>query len=404
MADIVAGNTGHITEHNRLRKIPTAGVALESFDGASDDARLTAAMSYAAAQTHPPAIQLTNSSYSFTTARTLYSGFRLVGPGGMISNSELADANMQCKVTVSTSGTWLNVSGGDVFDAFVGNGLTFIGSSGTTFLGCDGSSIWHCSHLRDVSFHAFKSVLGTQSQKLLMTASLIDGWYQSQGSYNGAHHIGGSDNELWMNGALIDSSQAYLTSGGATGQYHFWFDGLDNTHIGRLYITMQGDWVGVRVSGSAYNAGGPPSNLGMVYMENPTIEGVNSSNASSGCALRVEGGIVKVQGGYLGRCMTNPSVEGHSPADAGTVHVTGGALLLDGATYDRASGQAETVPFVYVAGGKVYVKNTFAASKGGTWTGLPQVEAVGGTVTIDNTVSKHASSTVSLSIPTYTTV
>lgn len=402
MSDIFAANDpGHITEHNRLVGNP---IPLDLQPGSTDDDRLTNAMSTAAAETHPPAIQLSNKTYSFSTARTLYSGFRLVGPLGMISNSELSDANMPCKVNVTTSGTWLNVSGGDVFDAFIGNGLTFIGTSGTTFLGCDGSSIWHCSHLRDVSFHQFKTVLGTQAQKLLMTASLIDGWFQSQGAYNGAIHIGGSDNALWMNGALIDSSQAFLTAGGATGQYHFWFDGLDNSHVGRLYITMQGDWVGVRVSGSAYNAGGPPSNLGMVTMENPTIEGVNAAGASSGCALRVEGGIVKVQGGYLGRCMTNPSVEGHSPADAGTVHVTGGALLLDGATYDRAAGQAETVPFVYVAGGRVKVLNTFAASKGGVWTGLPQVEAVGGTVTIDNTVSKHASSTVSLNIPTYTTV
>ncbi|MFC7732974.1 hypothetical protein [Actinomadura keratinilytica] len=41
------------------------GVPLDGFSGADDDAKLKAAMSYAAAQTRPPAIVLANRAHKF---------------------------------------------------------------------------------------------------------------------------------------------------------------------------------------------------------------------------------------------------------------------------------------------------------------------------------------------------
>ena len=83
--------------------------------------------------------------------------------------------------------------------------------------------------------------------------------------------------------------------------------------------------------------------------------------------------------------MVSPATPGHSPQDAGMIHQTAGQLLVDGCTYDRATGVAETVPFVYSAGGKARVSNTFIGSKGGTWSGLPRVTGSG--VTADNSVT-----------------
>lgn len=361
-------------------------VALDSFSGANDDAKLAAAMSYASAQAHPPVIRLSNRDYSFSASITPYTGFRLCGPAQGVSNSELSNPSMGCKVQLSTNGNWLNVAGGDVYDVLI-SGITFIGGSSTTFLGCDGSSIWHCCHLRDVSFHQFKSVLGTQSQKLLMTASLIDGWFQMQGMYNGGIHIGGSDNRLFMDTGLVDGSQAYNTAGNAAGQYHFWFDGLDNTMIGPLYITATGLWGGIRVTGAAYD-GGVVSNRGMLWLYGITNEGQSASLPCYGALLRVEGGIVKWNNGYIARGMSNPSAMGHSPQDAGVVHVEGGYLSLSDVTYDRCNGVAESVPFVYVNGGVVRVRDVSVATTGGSWTGLPQVTAPGGSLTHDDTVTQ----------------
>lgn len=365
-------------------------VALDSFGGATDDDKLTAAMAYASAQTYPPNIRLTNRAYNFSIQRSsVYAGFRLVGPNVGITNAELGNANATCRVTLSTNGAWLNVVGGDTWDAVI-KGITFLGTSSTTFIGAgDGSSIFHASHIRDCTFHGFYTVLGTQTQKLAMTTCLIDGYFQIAGTYNGGIHIGGSDNRLWQDGGLIDASTSYNNSGNAAGQYHFWFDGLDNSDIGPLYITAEAGWGGIRVTGSAYNAGGPPSNLGMVTMRGIVDEGRSAGAPCYGSLLRVEGGIVKVYGAYIARAMSNPSAMGHSPQDAGAVHVTGGMLYLDGVTYDRYTGQPESSPFVYVNGGNARVMNTFIASKGGVWTGKPQVTNQGaGSLIFDDTVTQ----------------
>lgn len=369
------------------QSVPPGMVALDSFPGSDDDTKLGNAMSHARQQPHPPAIQLTNRTHAFSTARTLYTGFRFAGPLGMISNSELADPSSVCRVNVSTPGTWLNLVGGDVYDGFLGNGISFIGTSGTTFMGSTDGSVWHCGHHRDVSFHGFKTVFGTQGTKLLMVASIIDGWFQIAGTYNGGMHIGGSDNRLFTNGALIDSSTAYLNAGGAAGQYHLWCDGLDNTAIGPMYITAEGGWGGIKVSGPAYNAD-TPSNLGMVEFFGVTNEGRNASAPCYGALWRIEGGIVKIHGGYTARAMSSSSKMGHTPADAGAIHQIDGQLTVHDVTYDRYTGQAETVPFVFQQGGKAIIRDTLAATKGGSWAGLPRVQSTSGTLITDETVTR----------------
>lgn len=390
MGDIVSGDTGHVTEHNRLRRQPTGNVALDSFDGTTDTLKLSSAMSYCAAQTYPPAIQLANRLHTFTAQLgSLYTGFRLVGPCGGIMNSEISGAeHMSCQVQLSgINGPWLYAHAStDVYDLFV-SGIGFWGDSGTTFMGGDGSAVFRGSHLRDLSFHQFKSILGTQTQKCTFVASVMDGWIQSQGTYNGGYHIGGSDNKFCPTEWLIDSNTTYLSAGGATGQFHIWCDGFDNSVIGGLYMTAEAGWGGIKVTGSAYNASGPPGNLGMCEFISPTVEGRSASAPCDGALWRIEGGIVKIRGGYTARGMFSPSTMGHTPADAGIIHVTGGGVLVDGVTYDRYTAQSETVPFVYNNGGTVRVRDIYIASKGGVWSGLPRTSNVSGSMNIDNSVT-----------------
>jgi hypothetical protein len=360
----------------------TGTAPLDSFAGADDEAKLTAGMSYAGAQTHPPVLTWTNraSAYDYTIARETYDGFRIMGANYGITNAELTDDNMVTKVQVNTNGTWLNVTGGgDRWNNLI-SGATFIGTANTTFLAGDSSTVWHGSQMRDVSFKNFKTIIGTQAQKMLMTTCLINGYFQVQGTYNGWFHAGGSDNRLFLDGALTDASQAYNTAGSATGQFFFWFDGMDNTKVGELYITCTGLWGGVKVTGVQYNAT-PTSNFGMLtFGSGLIVEGHNATDPCFGSVMRVEGGLVKVRDVYVGRAMSNPSAMGHSPQDAGVIHVTGGYLLLDGCTYGRATSVAETVPMVYQSGGNVRVLNASVATHGGTWSGLPRVTSTGGTI------------------------
>jgi hypothetical protein len=355
-------------------------VTVDSFGGSTDDAKFQAAVSFAASQTYPPAIQFTNRSYSLSTPVTCFPGFRMIGPFGEgISNAELGSTNSKmCAVNISTNGVFLNVRGGDAWDNYIG-GLCFLGAAGTTFISStDGSSTWHCSKMHDVSFHSFKTVLGSQAQKLLVLASQIDGWFEIAGTYNGGMHIGGSDSRLFMDGALIDSSTAYLSAGGANGQFHLWCDWMDNTTIGPMYITAEAGWGGIRVSGPPYNSG-IPSNLSMLtFSPGLVVEGRNASAPCAGSVIRVEGGNVHITHAYLARAMSSPSTMQHSPSDGGTVMVTGGALSLRDCIYDRYSGQPETAYFVCTSSsGPVQVSGTTVATEGGTWTGLPRVHNAG---------------------------
>lgn len=346
---------------------------LDSFPGASDDAMLTAAMSYAAAQTHPPIIKLSNRNYTFSGSRTPYDGFRLEGCG-KLANSEQSDVNMYTKINVSGGPFWLN-AGSQVENCYVG-GIAAIGNSSTSFIG--GSGMWFGLHMRDVSFHSFLSVCGSQSQKMIMSCCLFDGWWQIQGCYNGAVHVGGSDSRLWTGGfgCLADATPAYNTAGNAAGQYHFWFDYMDNTTVGPLYITAEGPWGGVRVSGPQYNTG-IPSNRGEVVIYGSAIEGRNASQPCYGSVVRVDGGALKLRDAYIGRAMSSPATMGHTPQDAGYIHVSGGSVLIDGMTVDKYTGQAESVPVVYNNGGHVRVLNTDVATKGGVWSNpLPLVTGV----------------------------
>jgi len=354
--------------------------------GADDDAKLTNAMSLAAAQTYPPPILLGPRNYSFSNNRTLYDGFTLIGVQGM-GNAELTNqGTTRTRVTVGGTGTWLSANGGirsgtQNWDVAIRN-IAFTGNSSKQFMG--GTAVLWCMNLQDCSWSSWSSILGSQATKLLINLCLFDGWLSFHNSYHGGIHIGGSDNTLFVGMTNIDSGTAFNSSGGANGQYHLWLDSLEKSTIGPIYLTCEGAWNGIRVSGPAHNTGG--SNLGgPLWITGAKIEGRNAGAACNGSAIRVEGGQLHLRDTWIGYGMVSPATPGHSPQDAGMIHQTAGQLLVDGCTYDRATGVAETVPFVYSAGGKARVSNTFIGSKGGTWSGLPRVTGSG--VNADNSVT-----------------
>ena len=85
--------------------------------------------------------------------------------------------------------------------------------------------------------------------------------------------------------------------------------------------------------------------------------------------------------------MVSPSSTTRSPVDAGVIMVNSGMLHMDSCTYDRATGVAESVPYVYNNGGSVRIFNQMVASKGGVWSGLPGIHTASGTTVNDSTTS-----------------
>ncbi len=79
-----------------------------------------------------------------------------------------------------------------------------------------------------------------------------------------------------------------------------------------------------------------------------------------------------------------------SKTNVGPIYVTAHSKVdCHGTTYDRATGVSQEVPLIYASGGKVRVRNTFTAAKGGVWTALPIVKRAGSAVyNVDDTVTE----------------
>jgi hypothetical protein len=349
-------------------------VLLDSFTGADDDAKLDSALSTLAAETYPRTLLLTNRQYTFATVnRVPFEGMRIRGPHGY-SNPERSSASKSPnRVRLTGTGAWFTATS-QVFQVSFSN-LSFTGGTNAWVLGSTSDSVgnWYCLQMRDIFTSGLKSVIGSQAQKVLITAAQFDGAWEINNCYNGAFHLGGSDNTLWPAGMLLDSGTAFNTAGSANGQYHIWCDFLEKSYIGPIYVTCEGAWNGVRVSGPAFNTtasnqGGP------LVFHGSRIEGRNENAPCNGSVVRQEGGMVILRDCWIGYGMASPTTPGHTPADAGMVHHSGGTLIVDGCTYDRATGVAETVPFVYTSStGDCMVSKTMHGATTGAWTGRPRV-------------------------------
>lgn len=362
-------------------------VLLDSFTGADDDAKLTAALTAVGADTYKRTILLTNRKYTFATGnRAAFSGMRLRGPGGY-SNADKGAPYMSGEVHLTCTGPWFTNNNVNVFDVSMTQ-MAFTGGPAATVIGNSDNahSFWRL-HMRDISASGLSSVAGSNSQQLLVTGAHFDGFWEINNSQNSAFHIGGSDNRLFTNGGFMDGVTPTVT-----GSAHLWLDYCDNTVIGPLYITASGPWTAIKIDGPGY-ASTSSSFGGPAVFQGLQIEGQNIGNPSNGALVRQNGGIARFRDCNFSSAMASPTSPGRTPADAGVIHHADGQLVVDGASYNRATGVAETVPFVYTASaGKCLVSGIQPIFWGGTWTGLPRVAIKSG-----NTENRITDGTVQLS-------
>ena len=309
-------------------------VALDSFSG-TDEAKLTAAMSYAGAQTYAPTILLGNRLHQFSTTRATYEGFRIQGPPGPGNAEKSAKAN-NCRI---------ELNGLPAGAAWLDTGITTSGAR-------------------------------VSAGKIAMTGCLFDGWWELNNHSDTTFTVGGSDNTFFMDYALIDSPGS---SSPANGRAHVFFDYCEKTIVGPVYMTAAGNWGGFRQDGPAYNT--DAGNLGgPIYYNGLRLEGRNATagtnNVCNGTLFNLDGGAAVITDSWTSYAMGGPLPAGSE----GVIDVDGGAYLqLKGCHYDKATDVAETVPYVHVSSGFARIEGILKGGKGGAFTGNPRVTNATGT-------------------------
>jgi hypothetical protein len=228
------------------------GVTFDSFSGASDELKMDSALTYMAAQTYPPALMFANRAHGpFATARTAFAGLRMqTGPA--LGDAELAGVSVPAILDITTSGVWMTTAVARLPNVSFRN-MHFTGHTGVQWIGNTGAGSWLRQEIYGCGWSGFGSIIGSYATKLLCTACYWDVWDVAN-CRDTAVHVGGSDNWFWATGTLIDSGIAYHT-GGVDGHPHVWLDSLEKSTLGDFYLTAEGVWPGVLVTGTTYTNG-----------------------------------------------------------------------------------------------------------------------------------------------------
>ena len=338
-------------------------IYIEDFAGATDNDKFTAARTYAAAQTYRPPIQLLPKLYSFAAHNT-YDGYRLIGAPGPSSQADRASTagSMATRITCTGSGTWLTPTADEVagaaYDISI-QGCAFRGNSNLAWMAHPSTQL-NYSSISDVTFSDFKTVLGTQSNKLLLLGNVFHGFWQINNSYDGAIHIGGSDNMLWTDGMLLDSATAYV----ASGQYHLKCSYLAKSTIGGagvVYITCEGDWGGLLIEGNTTD--------GPLFVQNLVAEGRNAGAPGTRACIRQTSGWTHLDNVWASFCQGYP------------IQVTGGLMLLDRGAY-RPCTTSPPNRWIDHTGGTLNISRCYQSG-----IAKPVVNTSGGTLVADSTLT-----------------
>jgi len=343
-------------------------VLLDSFAGATDDDKLTAALSYCAAQTQIPAVMLGNRLHNFNLTRTPFSGMKIIGGPGGPRNPELAGGKyITSRVKLgcgSGTSSWF-VGAATYYDIYIAD-IGFSGSSGSAAqqfweqpLGA--GSLYACE-FHALGFDFMRYVFGRPSSMAALTQVLFTGHWTVNNMWDTQFTIGGSDNDLWMSGYCnlgVSSSPAQTGTNG----WMTVLSGMTNTRLGYLYASPLNGWNGWKITG---NSDG-------LDIYGGVSEGYKPDNRSApGSVLRIDGGSGNVFGGNWGQGMY-----GGDPNSHGVVEVTGGEWNFWGPEFYRGS-VAETVPMIYQSGGRILVMGA-KRRQAESWTGRPRLQSVGGT-------------------------
>lgn len=348
---------------------------LDSFDGGTDDDKLTAALSYLGAQTHKQTLCFArNRDHTWTLAgRQPFSGLRVhagAPPGPL--NLEIGNT-VPFRHHVNTGGPWWDSTGIDVESTWFGHFACQYGS---------GARFWRSHYdpghgLNESPFpiefehHAHfggAGVFGTAAEKCVLTQAVFSGHWFTQGFTDTPYHLGGADMDLWSAGMHNIESQVT-----GNGKPIIWADYLSNSNIGPIYVTSPNGWRGLLVDGDVAEQKG----CHLTVHGGARFEGHQSGLPAYGTLVRVRGGQLTLRDAKVAWPMSKPNSDEHA-----AIQVEGGDVLIDAVSYD---GSTTTAPMVYVAGGTCRVSNAKSITR------QPMtVRKVGGVVTADDSVNVTA--------------
>jgi hypothetical protein len=331
----------------------SAGIVdLDSFAGANDDAKLTAALTYAAAQTYKPTIQLPARSITFNTAgRTPYNGMRIIGPHGASGpkNIEVSPSNQNHIVNLNVGtghNSWFNGTT-TYYDIYIAD-IAFQNG------GVDGQ-FWHqplatapglyACQFHSLDFYGFQYIFGSPVTQCALTQVTFSGHWTVIGFVGTPFSLVFSDCDFWGGGYLNIGTLATAPSPGTP---YITLNG-GKTRVGQIYVTTINTWSGVNLVGGAGVAGA-------IY--SPIIEGT-SANPAAYPLVNISGGDWTIYSGLFDYVNPAAGVDG-------IITQSGGNLSLEHPRYLRYSGCSASFPLVYQTGGTCMITDAVALQSGET--------------------------------------
>ncbi|WP_131738023.1 hypothetical protein [Actinomadura roseirufa] len=340
------------------------GIAvLESFAGATWEARWAAALSYAAAQTYKPTIVLPNGEITLGGGPyRLFDGLRVSGPVGA-GEREFTTRGPSCVVTV-TGKPLFAMPGGDVSNLWF-KGVQFRAKTRldwmvrTTDFG--GGPIMKDADFHSLGWVGFSSVMHARHLRVS-----IQDMYCNNGS-DVQFRLAGSDNFYWTQGRNYLSGSVPPTAAA-----YVYFTSMSRTRVGALYVTPQG--------ASAFRIDG---GYGGLSFEGTLLDstGRTKDTACQGAALYIHSGEGHTFTNlwFFNNC-TNPGATGRA-GEKGQVFIGGGAdeIVFSGCQWSGGAKQPVATPrgtpAIYAQSGVANVRVTDPLAPNGGEKRLQQAAA-----------------------------
>lgn len=320
---------------------PVPGVQLvDSFAGANDAAKMAAALSYAAAQSNIPWLQLPYRSFDTGSSTfNLFTGCKIMGAGlnEGPKNLEISSGKpvvAQWKTSCGNGASSLLQSTSTMYDICLA-GIAFYGGSSSQILRST-SNMYACE-LNNLTMYGCKHACGNPSEPFIITQVGFTGVWQVLSFQDTQFTLSGSDCALWPDQWLNLNTPPSVAGSGRPGII---LQSMGKTKIGFMYITAENDWVGVRVTGTAERS---LSLFGGVY------EGRSPTNVATRPVLDVQGGSVQMFGPHVGQ------VSSGTGTVSGVIHQSGGNLTIYNAVYKPGDATAAAFPLLYQTGGTAQI-------------------------------------------------
>jgi hypothetical protein len=318
-------------------------VQIDSFAGATDRAKFTAAMSFMAAETRKRPLQFPRRTFGtggtpLLGGNVIFSGLRLYGPYGndgpkdlQISTGNLVDHRVHLG-TGTGSSSFLVGNGGDIYDFELRNIAFQFNVPGQLVHNSTGNL--YVPNFHSLTYYGAASAFGNGSSKCLMTQYVFSGHHVAVGFTDTLMHIGGSDGNFFFGGFLNANS-----GGDGNGKPIIILDNVGKTNVGQLYLTNEGDWTGIRVSGTQDD---------VVNFFGGWYEGRNTSTPSTRPVIDIQGGTNNFFG--IWTAFVDDTAD-----SLGVITQSGGVANFYAPSYFRTTAAPATHPWLYQTGGTAFV-------------------------------------------------